>query len=94
MFWKLRILIKLHKSAESWSTLFDCFPNNDKLFNAIKFLKSRHYIVEGFNNEYRLSDRASLRKYVWDCFNPFISLVGLVGGTLAIFQFLFEYCMK
>ena len=86
MFWKLRILIKLHKSAESWDTLFDYFPSHGRLFNAIKFLKSRRYIVEGFNNEYRLSDRASLRKYIWDCFNPFMSLVGFVGGVIAIAQ--------
>lgn len=94
MFWKLRILIKLSKSAESWDTLFDYFPSNRRLYRAIGFLKSQNYIVEEFDDEYRLSDRTSLRRYVWNFLALPMTFIGFVGGTLAIFQFLFEYCVK
>lgn len=94
MFWKLRILIKLRKSAESGDTLFLCFPRNARLFKAIKFLKSRGYIVENIQDEYSLADYAALRQYIWDMFSVPMLITGFVGGIIAIIQSLAEYCMK
>lgn len=87
MFWKLRILVKLRFSAQSWSTLFDTFSNNARLYNALKYLCSHGYIERHDDNSYSLTSRASLREYIAHRVRWFVSLVGFFGGILAIIQF-------
>ena len=88
MFFKLRILIKLHKSAQDWNSLHDCFSCNVRLLHSLQYLIAKGFVKEDEIGTYSLSYRSALREYV---FRNFATGIGTIGGLIAIAQFLASY---
>lgn len=88
-FIKFKILKLLKTDARTWSEL-NTFDASELLF-ALKELKEDGYILDDspddlVGNEYRLSNRKSIRRFIFDRFNPLMTVVGFIGGIIAIAQ--------
>ncbi len=88
-FIKFKILKLLKTDARTWSEL-NTFDASELLF-ALKELKEDGYILDDspddlVGNEYRLSNRKSIRRFIFDRFNPLMTVVGFIGGIIAITQ--------
>ena len=90
-FIKLKILRLLKTDARSWSEL-KTFQESELLF-ALEELKEDGYILDNSSNgligdEFRLSNRKAIRRFIFDRFDPLMTIVGFIGGIIAISQLL------
>lgn len=88
-FIKFKILKLLKTDARSWSEL-KIFQESELLF-ALEELKEDGYILDNssdgiIGDEFRLSNRKAVRRFIFDRFNPLMTTVGFIGGLIAIVQ--------
>lgn len=90
-FIKFKILRLLKTDARSWSEL-KVFQESELLL-ALEELKEDGYILDNSSNgligdEFRLSNRKAIRRFIFDRFDPLMTIVGFIGGIIAISQLL------